>query len=233
MNKIRQREVRFASILTVYAPDVNSMLDMMRYDRCRPLHEEDAEKIVRLIERRLGGERRGLDRIVRLARSSANPDDPSERWRSFGCSVLDERAPDVPQMTEAEMDELAAHPRIARRPVARKRRREPALVSLVSLRAASAESVVRVMQLERCCPLHETESGKVERLAGGMASPADRLIRMVRFATSDVPPDDEACRRLGCDILDERSTLDASPSDTDLAHLAKLPFDLRGREVRR
>src|SRR5262245_10605595 len=233
MGKLRQREVRFSSVLTVYAPDANSMIDMMRYDRGHPLRREDAEKIVRLIERRSGGERQPEDRIVQILRTSSNNDDPSERWRSFGCSILDVRAPDVPAMTEAELAELATHPKIVRRPVARRRCRRPVFVSLLSVSATSAEAVIRVMQREHCCPLQEMDSGKIEALAGRRERPGDRLIRLVRFAPSNSPTDDDACRELGCDLLDERNLFDPGPSDTELAHLAALPFGLRGREVRR
>lgn len=233
MSKLRQREVRFASILTVYAPDANALIDMMRYDRCRPLHARDAEKVVRLIGPRPDEGRRPQDKIVQLFRTSANSDDPSERWRSFGCSILDERAPDVPTMTQDQIDELAARPRIARQPVARKRSRQPAFVSLVSVSAASAESVIRVMQLEHCCPFQEVDSHKVEAIGRRGAQPIDRLVRLLRFAPSDVAPADSACREIGCDVLDERSPLDPGPSDNELANLADLPFDLRGREVRR
>ena len=231
-NKLRERQVRFASILTVHAPDANSMLDMMRYDRCYPLGEANVEKIIRLTRPRKGDRIQASDHIVQLMRTSANNDEPSERWRSFCCSVLDERAPDAPQLSEADLGELAASSRKTQ-PAARRRRRQPILASLMSVSATSAESIIRVMHLERCCPAQEIDSGKIERLAGGYASAADQLIRLIRFASSNIPPDDSACERIGCDILDERSTLNTGPGEVELAHLATLPRELRGRGVRR
>jgi hypothetical protein len=100
-----RKETRYVSILTVHAPDASSLLDMLRYDRCCPATEADAGKIERMINQCASG----ADRIVALIRYSLNPDRATVgRWRSFGCTVLDERSPDRAPLTEHEALNLLA-----------------------------------------------------------------------------------------------------------------------------
>lgn len=94
-----KKETRYVSVLTVHVPDVQAFIDMLRYDRCCPATEDESRKIWRLLNEEAVAE----DRIVRLHRFAANDLPATEgRWRSFGCRVLDERSPDIEQLTDAQ-----------------------------------------------------------------------------------------------------------------------------------
>jgi hypothetical protein len=92
-----KRETRFVSLLTVYVPDAQALIDMMRYDSCYPASELESHKICAL----LGGRACPVDHIVRLVRVAHNDLPATEgRWRSFACRVLDERSPDGEPLSE-------------------------------------------------------------------------------------------------------------------------------------
>lgn len=89
-----------ASILTVHVHGVRGLLDMLRYDTCCPADEAQSVKIERLMS---GREPAQLDHVILLRRYSSSGSPASPRWQSFGCTVLDERSPDEPQLTSEEL----------------------------------------------------------------------------------------------------------------------------------
>ncbi len=95
-----QEETRYISVLYVWIPDVESLLDMLRYDACYPATEADYYKLHRLIYESENGD----DHIIKLIRA-AKTDRPADtqRWRSFGCLVLTERHPAGDQPTAFEL----------------------------------------------------------------------------------------------------------------------------------
>ena len=64
-------------------PSVLCVLEMMRYDRCTPYTSDDVVKLAGL----LMGEPREADHTVKFCFFFKPP--TVERWRSFGCTVLD------------------------------------------------------------------------------------------------------------------------------------------------
>ncbi len=101
--KKRKKETRYVSALTVRYGTISSLIDMFRYDRCCPASEEESGKI----ERVAGHNGKPEDHVVRLLMFSSNDSGPTiGRWRSFNCAVLDERAPDEPPPTQAEIANL-------------------------------------------------------------------------------------------------------------------------------
>lgn len=98
-----KREMRYVSVLTVHVPSFDALLDMLRYDRCCPATEVESSRIERLI----GNSSDPGDHIVRLVRFSPGDARASERWRSFGCRVLDERSPKDAPLSDEEALRLA------------------------------------------------------------------------------------------------------------------------------
>lgn len=101
-----RRETRYVSVLTVHVPDASALVDMMRYDRCCPADEDQSRKIERLINLdKSSVDPTPSDHVIRLLRYAATANAAtSERWRSFGCVVLDERSPDDIQLTDVEAE---------------------------------------------------------------------------------------------------------------------------------
>lgn len=80
------------TIITVFVPCADALIDMLRYDACFPHTEDDSNKIRRLMADTTDGD----DHIIELKRASANSEPATVgRWQSFGCKVLDERHPDA------------------------------------------------------------------------------------------------------------------------------------------
>ena len=103
--RIQRRETRYVSNLVVWVPSVESLLDMMRYDRCVPATEDESRKLWRI----LGHNASEADHFVRLTRyAAADTPATAERWLSFNCELLDERSPAAEQLTDAEI--LKLHP---------------------------------------------------------------------------------------------------------------------------
>lgn len=97
--KPQRKEYRHVSILTIHAsgPD---FWDMLRYDRCCPATEEESYKINRLVY----GSARPEDHIIRLCRyAAAAIPATAGRWKTYGCTVLDERNPDDLQLTDEQL----------------------------------------------------------------------------------------------------------------------------------
>jgi len=105
------RETRYVTILTVHVPDAQAAFDMMRYDRCCPLTEEDSRRLWEIS--RIGGSASTEDRIIRFMRfAAARNGCCRERWRSFACTVIDERSPlDQGMSDEQALIKLKALPR--------------------------------------------------------------------------------------------------------------------------
>lgn len=107
--KLQRKEARYVSVLVVRVPDVMTLIDMLRYDRCCPATEDESRKIWRLLGSYRGGdEPTSADHVIRLHRFSASVLPATQgRWESFGCRVIDERSPDAPQLTDDEALRLA------------------------------------------------------------------------------------------------------------------------------
>ncbi len=103
MKKIQRKETRYVSNLVVYVPSIESLIDMMRYDRCVPATEDESRKLWRI----QGGDASASDHYIRLTRyAAANTPATAQRWESFNCRLLDERSPDAEQLTDAEILKL-------------------------------------------------------------------------------------------------------------------------------
>lgn len=100
-----RKEPRYVSALVVHVPDVMGLIDMLRYDRCCPATEDESRKLWRMLSITRGGEpATPADHIIRLHRfAPSNTPATAERWRSFECTVLDERSPDEPEITDREL----------------------------------------------------------------------------------------------------------------------------------
>lgn len=104
-----RRQTRYVSIVTVHVPSADALYDMLRYECCCPDSEAESQKIS-AISWSSTSARAGepLDHVIRLRRFA-----PSEyrtnadRWRSFGCTVLDERSPEQAPLTDVEILNLA------------------------------------------------------------------------------------------------------------------------------
>jgi hypothetical protein len=108
--KLNRKEPRYVSVLSVHVPDVMGLIDMLRYDQCCPLNEDESRKIWNLLgETRGGADASSADHCIRLLRFAANSSAATEgRWRSFGCRVLDERAPGDEPISDEDLLRLAA-----------------------------------------------------------------------------------------------------------------------------
>lgn len=105
-----KKEPRYVSILTVRISSASSVIDMLRYDRCCPLDEDEASKLVRLISDDQCGSSRATpaDHVIRLMRFAKNVNPATtNRWRSFNCVVLDERSPEDAPLSDEEILNLA------------------------------------------------------------------------------------------------------------------------------
>lgn len=86
------KQTRYVTILTVFVPGADALIDMLRYDACYPRTEGDAHKIIRL----MNGTDDADDHIIELVRASVADVPHNEgRWNSFGCRVLDIRHPET------------------------------------------------------------------------------------------------------------------------------------------
>ena len=103
-----RKEARYVSRIYVQAHGTESLLDMMRYDSCYPSSEAEANKLARM----LGGHDSPTDHIVCLTRVAVNQLPPTEgRWRSFGCIVLAVQHPDEVELSDDQLQKLAAYKR--------------------------------------------------------------------------------------------------------------------------
>lgn len=105
------KESRCISQLTVHVGSASSLIDMMRYDCCFPATEDESRKIWKLIGIEQGNpaDRAGPeDHVIRLHRVSRSElPATDDRWRSFGCRVLDERPIGATPITDDEALNLA------------------------------------------------------------------------------------------------------------------------------
>jgi len=105
-------------------------------------------------------------------------------------------------------------------------REEPRYVSVLTVHVPDIMALIDMLRYDRCCPATEDESRKLWRLAGESrggedATGADRVIRLHRFASSDIPATDGRWRSFGCRVLDERSPDAEQLSDEEILKLAK------------
>lgn len=104
MNRHFRRQGRCVSVLVVYVSSAESLIDMLRYDRCCPATEDESRKIWAL----MGHQDKPADHVLRLHRFAGTEQPATDgRWRSFGCRVLDERSPEAEQLTDDEILNLA------------------------------------------------------------------------------------------------------------------------------
>lgn len=103
-----RKESRYVSVLTVHVPSAMALVDMLRYDRCCPADEDQSRKIWRLIGERCGDDHATpMDHVITLHRFATSTLPATDRrWQSFQCTVLDERSPDDPPLTDAEVANL-------------------------------------------------------------------------------------------------------------------------------
>lgn len=91
----RSKQVRYLSVLTVYVPSSQALIDMMRYERCCPFEELDSSRITSWASGS-NKDRASLNHIVHLLRFANDANQElSPRWQSFNCRVLDEQPVDT------------------------------------------------------------------------------------------------------------------------------------------
>lgn len=101
--KFLRKEQRFISIITVHIGSAEGCVDMMRYDSCFPATEEDAHKLGRL----MSSDGTPDDHIIAFMRCSRNELPATEgRWRSFNCTILDERHPEAETLPMHKLREI-------------------------------------------------------------------------------------------------------------------------------
>ena len=112
----------------------------------------------------------------------------------------------------------------------KRHKREPRYISVLVVHIPSAEALIDMLRYDRCCPATEDESRKIWRLisdwrvdGSNQATPADHVIRLHRFASSDVPATEGRWRSFGCRVLDERSPDAEQLTDDEILKLAKEP----------
>jgi hypothetical protein len=94
MPKHYKKEPRYISIITVRCSSTRAVLDMMRYDSCFPATEDDSRKLERLIDAPHGHPGAPDDfNVIKFIRCGRNDGVTDDRWASFGCTVLDVKAP--------------------------------------------------------------------------------------------------------------------------------------------
>ena len=87
----RSKQVRYLSVLTVYVPSSQALIDMMRYERCCPFEELDSSRITSWASGS-DKDRASYNHIVHLLRFAHDANQElSPRWQSFNCRVLDEQ----------------------------------------------------------------------------------------------------------------------------------------------
>ena len=102
MKKHYLKEPRYVTMLAVWVPSAESLIEIMRYESCYPRSEVEAHKISRLI-RGVGEDADHIIRLTRAARTEMAPN--GYRCRSFGAFVLEEWHPEATPPT----DEALAH----------------------------------------------------------------------------------------------------------------------------
>ena len=104
MKRRSQKQVRYITLLTVHVASAASLIDMMRYDMCYPASEDESRKIWSLIgTEQCGNPNDPKNHIVRLLRvAMVDKDATAERWRSFACTVLDERRTNEVPFSDAD-----------------------------------------------------------------------------------------------------------------------------------
>ena len=99
-----RREPRFVQMIAVHVHGIHGLIDMLRYDSCFPSSEIESRKLTKLIDHAS----EPSDHILRLTRVARNDLPPTDqRWRSFGCTVLDYRSPDDEPISDTDLAERA------------------------------------------------------------------------------------------------------------------------------
>lgn len=91
--------------------------------------------------------------------------------------------------------------------------------SVLTVYAELDRSILDMLRYDSCCPATEEDAHKIGRVMDGGGEPADRVIRLRRFAAADVPATEGRWRSFGCHVLDERNPDDVPLTDTEAALL--------------
>ncbi len=109
----------------------------------------------------------------------------------------------------------------------KKQKRETRYVSVLVIYVPDAMALIDMLRYDRCCPATEDESRKIWKLigengrGGADAAPSDHVIRLLRFAASDVSATDGRWRSFGGRVIDERSPEADQLDDAAILKLAE------------
>lgn len=95
-------------------------------------------------------------------------------------------------------------------------RRETRYVSVLTVHAPDAYSLIEGMRYDRCCPANEDESRKINKLISGDATGEDCIITLYRYAAAPTPATAGRWSSFGCVVIDERIP-DSAPLTLDEA----------------
>lgn len=97
-------------------------------------------------------------------------------------------------------------------------RREVRYVSVLTVHAPDAYSLIEGMRYDRCCPSTEDESRKIGKLISGTATGDDCIITLFRYAAAPIPATEQRWNSFGCTVIDERDP-EAPPLSLDETRL--------------
>lgn len=88
-------------------------------------------------------------------------------------------------------------------------RKEQRFISIITVYASSAESLVDMMRYDSCFPATEEDAYKLGRLMSAsvdpnLVKPEDHIITLTRCARNDLPATEGRWRSFNCHVLDER-----------------------------
>lgn len=96
-------------------------------------------------------------------------------------------------------------------------RRETRYVSCIAVWVGDAYSLTDMCRYDNCYPMAEVESGKVERLMGRRAEPADHVVKLVRVSkVSGSRPTFARWKSFNATVLREWHPEDPEPTDAEL-----------------
>lgn len=93
-------------------------------------------------------------------------------------------------------------------------RKEQRFISIVTVYASSAESLIDMMRYDSCYPSTEEDAYKIGRLMTRDGSADDHIVTLIRCARNDLPATKGRWKSFNCIVLDERHP-ETSPMPID------------------
>lgn len=104
----------------------------------------------------------------------------------------------------------------------KKYKKETRYVSVLTVHIPAASALIDMMRYDRCCPMTEADSAKIERLMSRRGEPMDHVVRLYRYSANPDFATKDRWASFSCVVLDERNPDESPPTDADVRNMLKL-----------